>query len=280
VTRWLKEPLLHFAVLGIGLFVLYRLTAGDAGAAPDEIVVDAPLIAVLADQFERSWRRPPTDAELEGLIQSHVRDEVLYREGLALGLDRDDPVIRSRIRLKMEVLGDGLAGDVSESDLQAWLDDRVAEYAAPPRYDFQQVFFDPARDASREGPDLVAALRELGRSADVDPTTLGDATLLPSALAGVTQADVAAQFGGELAEALSESPIGQWVGPVSSAYGMHIVRVDSREEPRPATLADVREAVERDVLYARSQTASDSLYARLRARYTVRIEEAAAGDPR
>jgi len=246
----------------------------------DRIEVGPATVEWLSVGFEKQFGIPPNRAELRGLVAGHVRDEVLYREGLALGLDRDDPVIRSRIRLKMEVLGDGLAGDVSESDLQAWLDDRVAEYAAPPRYDFQQVFFDPARDASREGPDLVAALGELGRSADVDPTTLGDATLLPSALAGVTQSDVAAQFGGELADALAEAPMGRWIGPVSSAYGVHLVRIDARELPPPPTLADVREAVERDVLYARSQTASDSLYARLRARYTVRIEEATAGDPR
>src|SRR5882672_9604655 len=105
MTRILNEPLLHFVVLGIGLFGLYRFVAGDAPPAAAEIVVDGPRIVSLAQAFERAWRRPPTPQELDGLVESYVRDEVLYREGLALGLDRDDAVIRSRVRLKMEVVG-------------------------------------------------------------------------------------------------------------------------------------------------------------------------------
>ena len=149
MRRIFAEPLVHFALLGIGLFVLYRLVSGGVSSDPDEIVVDAPRIAALAEQFERSWRRPPTAADLDGLVESYVRDEVLYREGLALGLDRDDPVIRSRVRLKMEVLGDGPDTEVSDADLQAWLDTNADRYASPARYDLRQVFFDPERRGAR-----------------------------------------------------------------------------------------------------------------------------------
>jgi hypothetical protein len=277
LTRWLKEPLLHFAVLGLGLFALYRLTAGDTGAATQEIVVDAPRIAALAEQFVRTWRRPPTPEELDGLVQSYVRDEVLYREGLALGLDRDDPVIRSRIRLKMEVLGDGAETQVSDAGLQAWLEANADRYAAPARYDLRQIFFDPARRGARLPADLDAALRGLENEPAADPTAFGDPTLLPAELPDVTRTDVATQLGNELATVLAEAPPGRWFGPVSSSYGAHLVRVELREPPKAATLVDVRAAVERDVQYARAEAASDALYARLRARYTVRIEEPADG---
>jgi hypothetical protein len=277
LKRWLREPLLHFAVLGLGLFALYRLTSSDSGTPAQEIVVDAPRIAALGDQFLRTWRRPPTPDELDGLVQSYVRDEVLYREGLALGLDRDDPVVRSRIRLKMEVLGDGLDADVSDADLQAWLDANADRYAAPARYDLSQVFFDPARRGQRLEGDLDAALRGLGREPAVDPVVFGDATLLPGALRGVTRTDVAAQFGEEIAGALPDAPLGRWFGPVRSGYGAHLVRVESRELAKPAALEDARAAVERDVLYARAEAANDALYERLRARYTVRIDEPADG---
>jgi len=275
LTRWLKEPLLHFAVLGIGLFALYRLTSTDAGASAQEIVVDAPRIVALAEQFGRTWGRPPTPAELDGLVQSYVRDEVLYREGLALGLDRDDSVIRSRIRLKMEVLGDGPESVVSDADLQAWLDANADRYAAPARYDLEQVFFDPARRGARLTVDIDAALRELEAAAD--PTLFGDPTLLPPDFRAVTRMDVASQLGEELAAALADAPLDRWFGPVSSGYGAHLVRVRLREPPKAATLADVRDAVERDVQYARAQAANDALYERLRARYTVRVEEPADG---
>jgi hypothetical protein len=201
-----------------------------------------------------------------------VRDEVLYREGLALGLDRDDPVVRSRIRLKMEVLGDGLETELTDADLQAWLDAHADRYALPARYDLRQVFFDPARRGSRLAADLDAALRGLQREPEAEPTEFGDSTLLPARFIDVTRAEVAAQLGEELAAGLADSQPGQWFGPVKSAYGAHLLRVELREERRSPTLADVREALERDVQYARSEAASEALYARLRARYTVRIE--------
>ena len=275
--KWLKEPLLHFAVLGIGLFALYGLTSNDAGASAEEIVVDAPRIAALAEQFGRTWGRPPTTTELDGLIDSYVRDEVLYREGLALGLDRDDSVIRSRIRLKMEVLGDGPETQVSDADLQAWLDTNADRYASPARYDLRQVFFDPERRGARLTADIDAALRGLEGAPTAAFTEFSDSTLLPAELIDVTRADVAAQFGEELGAELADAPLGRWFGPAKSAYGVHLVRVELREAPKAVTLADVRDAVERDVQYARSEAANDALYERLRARYTVRIEEPADG---
>jgi hypothetical protein len=272
LSRWLKEPLLHFAVLGLGLFASYRLISNDAGSSTHEIFVDAPRVAALAEQFVRTWRRPPTAEELDGLVQSYVRDEVLYREGLALGLDRDDPVIRSRIRLKMEVLGDGPETEVADADLQAWLDAHADRYAVPARYDVRQVFFDPSRRGATLAADLGAALRDLQREPEAEPAALGDSTLLPAAFVDVTRADVAAQLGDDLAARLIDAPLGRWFGPVASAYGAHLLRVDLREEPKAPSLADVRDAVDRDVRYARSEAASEALYERLRARYTVRID--------
>jgi hypothetical protein len=277
LTRWLKEPLLHFAVLGLGLFASYRLISNDDGSSTQEIVVDAPRIAALAEQFVRTWRRPPTREELDGLVQSYVRDEVLYREGLALGLDRDDPVIRSRIRLKMEVLGDGPETEVGDADLQEWLDAHADRYAVPARYDLRQVFFDPSRRGATLAVDLDAALRDLQREPEAEPATLGDSTLLSADFVDVTRADVAAQLGEEVAAEVVDAPLGRWFGPVASAYGVHLLRVAVREEAKAPSLADVRDAVERDVRYAQSEAASEALYARLRTRYTVRIDAPVEG---
>jgi hypothetical protein len=277
LTRWLKEPLLHFAVLGFGLFALYRLVSADTAASPQEILVDAPRIESLAEQFVRTWRRPPTAEELDGLVQSYVRDEVLYREGLALGLDRDDPVIRSRVRLKMEVLGDGAEIDVSDAELQAWLDANSDRYAAPAHYDVRHAFFDPARRGARLDADLQAALRSVEDLPTADAAAFGDATLLPPELRDVTRADIEAQFGEEFAAATADAPLGRWFGPVTSTYGAHLVRVELRQHAAPAKLVQVRDAVARDVQYARSAAAGDALFERLRARYVIRIEEPGIG---
>jgi hypothetical protein len=278
VTRWLKEPLLHFVVLGIGLFALYGLVSdGSESGGSEDIVVDTRRIAALAEQFVRSWRRPPTAAELDGLIESYVRDEVLYREGLALGLDRDDAVIRSRVRLKMEILGDGPEAEVTEADLAAFFHANADRYAIPARYEVRQVYFDPWRH--RAGRiEIPAALRDLDGEPDLDPAALGDSTLLPAVLSNVTRAEVAAQLGEELAVALADAPAGRWFGPVASSYGEHLLRVDLLRAPGAAALTDVRETVERDLRYARAQTARDKLYERLRTGYTVRIDTPAGSD--
>jgi parvulin-like peptidyl-prolyl cis-trans isomerase-like protein len=276
LRRFLREPLLHFAVLGVGLFVLYRAVSGDAGAAPNEIVVDSARVDVLATQFARTRQRVPTEQELQGLVENYVRDEVLYREGLALGLDRDDPVVRNRMRLRVELIAAAAVPEVSEQEAQAWFDEHRDRYAAPARFDFRQAFFAPARHGERLDADIGEALRALG-GANVDAAGLGDPTLLPAALRGVTTADVAAQFGDEFAAALGAAPTGRWLGPVRSAYGLHLVRIDAREEGEAVTLAAVRDDVERDVRDARARAASDALYERLRARYSVRIEKPAHG---
>jgi parvulin-like peptidyl-prolyl cis-trans isomerase-like protein len=277
VRRFLKEPLLHFAVLGIGLFLLYRAISGGAGAAPNEIVVDSPRVDVLATQFARTRQRVPTEQELQGLVENYVRDEVLYREGLALGLDRDDPVVRNRMRLRVELIADTAVPEVSEQAVQEWFDEHRDRYAAPTLFDFRHAFFAPASHRESLDADIAEALHALGASADIDATAVGDPSLLPAALHGATAADVAAQFGDEFAAALVAAPSGRWIGPVRSAYGLHLVRVDAREEGEPVTLAAARDEVERDVRDARAQAASDALYARLRARYSVRIEKPTHG---
>jgi hypothetical protein len=172
----------------------------------------------------------------------------------------------------MEVLGDGPETEVSDADLQEWLDAHPDRYAVPARYDVRQVFFDPARRGARLAADLDAALRDLQRKPEAEPSAFGDATLLAAEFVDVTRADVAAHLGEELAAQLVDAPLGRWFGPVASGYGAHLLRVELREEPRVSTLAEVRDAVERDVRYARSEAASEALYERLLARYTVRIE--------
>ena len=263
-------------MLGVGLFVLYRLLSGNDGPSQTEIVVDAARIEALATQYARTRQRQPTGDELRGLVDAYVRDEVLYREGVALGLDRDDPVVRNRIRVRMEQIADTVDPVLSDKDVQTWFDSHQDLYSAPARYDFEQVFFATSTRGTRIESDAAAALEALLTS-DIDAAEPGDPTLLPSALRDVTAADVAAQFGSELSQALHDAPLGTWIGPVRSAYGLHVLRVDERKDGERATLAAVRENVERDLRDDRTQAANDAMYARLRSRYVVRVEMPTAG---
>jgi len=158
MRRLLQEPLLHFLLLGGALFGLHGLLPGTGEAAPDRIVVSAGQIQSLETTFARTWQRPPTAQELDGLIDDYVREEVLSREAQSLGLDREDSVIRRRLRLKMEFIADDVAAarEPTDAELQAYLDARPDGYRHEARWSFKQVWFDRVR----RGAGTDAAARE------------------------------------------------------------------------------------------------------------------------
>jgi hypothetical protein len=278
MVRWLKEPLVHFLLLGALLFVGYGVVSRGRDTTADKIVVTQERIESLGAQFERTWSRPPTGAELDGLIQNYIREEVFYREGVALGLDRDDQTIRNRVRLKMEVFAEG-AGvpEATEAQLQDWLDSHQANFAADPAFSFRQVYFDPARRGERLRRDVDRALAQLRRAgADAGALELGDATLLPSQMGEASIADIGNRFGAEFASAVEGLRVGQWQGPLRSTYGLHLVQVTRKHEGHVPKLDEVRVEVNREWTQAQTRAANEGFYQELLKRYTVTIERPAA----
>ena len=264
-----REPLVHFLLLGALLFVLYGWLNRQGFAAPDEILVSHQQVEGLVLQFERVWQRTPTAAERQALIDSWVRDEVYYREALAMGLERDDPVVRRRMSQKIQfILDSGAPAAPTDAELQRWLDDHADKYRIEPSYALQQVYFDPARRGEKAESDVATALRALAGGRAVT----GDSTMLPERLDG-SATEVARTFGDEFESALRTIPVGSWQGPVESGFGLHLVRLEKREDGRVARLADVRDTVERDLLHAKAQAANDAYYESLRSKYAVRVED-------
>jgi hypothetical protein len=235
--------------------------------APDEIVIDGARVKALRSQFERVWQRQPTAEELGGLVDNWIREEVLYREGLAIGLDREDPVMRRRISQKMSFMAEGFAEDtVDDAEAQAWLDAHEDDYIVDARYTFRQVYFDP----TRHGNDFAQTLNSARAALQADgQVPAGDATLLPASLSDASAAEVRRTFGEKFAEALADVDPGDWSQPIASGYGLHLVRIEDVVPARVPTLDEVRTAVDRDVLAARTQAANDAFYQALRSRYTV-----------
>jgi hypothetical protein len=273
MPRLLREPLLHFLLLGALLFALYGWLQRGALKAPDEIVVTGSQVQSMQAQFRRTRQRAPTPQELQGLVDAWVREDIYYREGVAMGLDRDDSIVRRRVAQKLEFIADGSAPAAPTlAELQAWLDEHAANYRVESNYSLRQIYFNPDRRGARLAADVAAAQRALGRGQPVD----GDATMLPATLERSGASEVARVFGNEFAQALQVLPLGGWQGPVRSGFGDHLVELTARTEARPATLDEVRGAVERDWLQARSLAASKAFYERLRAKYSIRIESAGA----
>lgn len=279
MRRLWREPLLHFLVLGALLFALYGWLQRGVLQTPDEIVVTASQVQSLQAQFQRTRQRAPTPQELQGLVDNWVREEVFYREGLAMGLDRDDSIVRRRVAQKLEFVSDGTAPDApTVAELQAWLDEHAADYRVEPSYSLRQIYFNPDRRGARLAADIAAAQRALGRG---EPAS-GDTTMLPATLELTRAAAVAQVFGNEFAQALQGLRLGGWQGPLRSGFGEHLVELTARVDARPATLDEARGAVERDLLQARAQATGKAFYQRLRAKYGVRMEStgaAVAGKP-
>ena len=271
----LREPLVHFLLLGAALFALDAwLRPAAAPAASTEIVVSEARIASLAQNFQRTWRRPPTKEELDGLVESFVKEEVMVREALALGLDRDDAIIRRRLQQKMEFVSEQAAASVqpTDEDLARYLAANADAFRVEARISFKQVYLDPRRRASTLAADAKRLLGALNSARSPDPAQLGDRLLLlEPAYENAPQAEVARLFGADFAEALVKQPVGQWVGPIASGYGVHLVRVDALVPGDTPKLDDVRPLVEREWRNARRQETSKALYDRLRAKYTIKV---------
>jgi hypothetical protein len=277
LTTLLREPLLHFLLLGAALFGVYGLARDKAPDRTGQIVVTRSQIEQLVIGFTRTWQRPPTPEELSGLVEDRVREEVLYREAMAMGLDRDDTIVRRRLRQKLEFLIPDLASQMApptEHELEAYLDRHADRYRAEPTVSFEQVFFDRERRGRSAWADAESALTRLngqhGFVVNVD--TVGDASLLPIELTRSSESEVARLFGGTFGQRLVDVPLGRWAGPLESSYGLHVVLVRERVPGRTPELAKVREGVLRDLLSERRQQVLDEAYTKFLARYAVVVE--------
>ncbi len=276
MRHFIREPLLHFVLLGAALFALDALMGRrTAPAGGDEIVVSRGRIENLAALFAKTWQRPPSAPELRTLVDDFVLEEALYREGKALGVDVDDTIIRRRVRQKMEFAVDDIIEQAAptEPQLEAWLAEHADRYTRPARFRFRQLYVNPelhGDDPAADARAVLADVRALGDEAD--PRELGDPSLLEHAYRDASAQDVIATFGAPFLESVAELPIGEWSGPVKSAFGLHIVRVDARDPGALPPLDDVRAEVERDWASAQRDEASKRFYDGLVARYRVVVE--------
>ena len=270
----LREPLVHFLVIGAVLFALFRLV-DDPPPSTAEIVVTRGQIDQLATSFRLVWQRQPTGQELDGLIEDYIREEVLYREAVALGLDRDDTIIRRRMRQKLEFLAEDLSAQVEpdEESLQTWFEAHPDAYVIDERFSFQQIYLNPDRHGDSVDDEIAQILQTLSTAdEEFDITTLGDPILLPDAFTAMTRTRVEQTFGTSFATSLQDAATGSWVGPLESGYGRHIVHVSERLPGGMPELAEVRAAVAWDWSAAQQQNTLDAHYQALRQAYTIRVE--------
>ncbi len=274
ITRLLREPLVLFLLAGAAIFALDGLVGDGRGDA--RLDVTREDVARIRAQWQAQASRPPSDAELQALIEQHVREEILYRESLRLGLDRGDLIVRRRLVQKLTFLSQDLADvdDPSEAELIGFFERNRDRYVRPRRTSFSHVYFsderagDSALEETRLALEHLQARPESGTWRD-----LGDPFMLRREYAERTEQELGELFGVGFAAAVIQQLPGTWRGPISSAYGWHLVRVHKRTPAERPTLDAVRGRVLEDYLTERREEANEAFFRELRARYEVRVHD-------
>jgi len=269
IKRLLREPLFQFLIIGALLFALYTVVSGPAPAPTNQIVIEPERVAQLAAGYEAVWRRPPSDDELTALVENFVREEIYYREALALGLERDDTIIRRRLQQKMEFLTDSGAEflEPDAGELEAYYRANEQRFQDVPSIALEQVFL--GQNSTPEG--IAAVLVALQSDAEADPLLLGEHTLLPSKMALSTPTAIDSVFGAGFFNELAQLPEDVWAGPVESGYGVHLVRIRDSRPARVPPLSEVQDAILREWKSAKAVEIRERVYVRLRARYDVML---------
>jgi hypothetical protein len=272
--RWVREPLVQFLAIGLLLFVVFAWF-GDSGPNSNHIVVTQGQIDALAARFVGIWRRPPNEQEMKSMVDDFVREEMATREAMRIGLDRDDVIIRRRLRQKLEFLVEDTsnASPPTDAELQAYLDQHPDKFRAEPQVAFRQVFLNPTRHHDAIAHDAKVLLARLSASdAAAEIKTLGDPLMLPSEMPLSSRSDVSRLFGNGFADEVLKLESGRWSGPIESAYGLHLVFASERTEGRLPSLAQIRPLVEEDVLSERRDREIDAMYNHLLERYHVTVK--------
>jgi len=276
MKRILKEPLVHFLLLGAAIFLVYSVASKHSTGEPGKIVITQGQLESLLDGFTQTRQRPPTQDEWEGLIRDRVRQEVLYREALALDLDKDDLIIRRRLQQKMEFISDGAAAQAQPTDaeLNAYLQSHPDSFRVDQQFTFRQVFLNPDKRGKNLASDSAQLLAELQRDGGTtDISKMGDSIMLDNDYHALPASEAGRIFGGKFATSLVRLPLSKWQGPLESAYGMHLVFVSEHVGGRAPALSEVHDAVRREWDEAHRAEANDRFYAELLKHYIVTIEK-------
>jgi hypothetical protein len=273
LSAGLSEPLVQFLSIALVLFgANYLIEGGEAARSGVTIEISEGRVQQIADSYRLLSGRLPSRAELQMLISDYVDEEVAYREAVTLGLDVDDTIVRRRMRQKLEFLLEDAEAieEPADAQLSAWFEQHAARYAIPERIAFRQVLASTDVHGVRTSKHAQVLLAKLRSEADA--TQLGDASMLPSAMAPTTQQGVEMLFGGTFAERVFAHTNEGWFGPVASPLGVHAVMIIAREPARDPTLAEIRGKLRSDWIEARRRTKREAFQARLRERYEIAVE--------
>lgn len=277
-ARLLKEPLFQFLIIGGIIYGAYALFAAPEDDYRDNVIlVDSGRIDAMISEWEKRWNRPPTRQEIEGLIQAFIKEDVLYRQAVAMGLNEDDPITRRRMAQKLEFLTSDLARlqEPSAGELERFFEENRDRYREPDRISFTQLYFDPdARGDTTliDAEQVLKQVRAMGEPTE-DMAELSDRFMLQNYFGKASELDVRRQMGSGFAEAVMQLQPGEWHGPVLSGFGVHLVYVYDLHKAPPAQFENVQARVLEDWQTKKREQFNSDFLENLKERYEIIVEE-------
>jgi peptidyl-prolyl cis-trans isomerase C len=290
VRRWLREPLLHFLVIGAALFVVYAALNRDPNDPKDRrrIVLAENDLSQMTIATLAQGRPAPTIEQMRNLLEAKIREEVLCREALAMGLDKDDIIVKRRMLQKMDFLAEDLSDlrEPSRDELQAWFRNNAQRFAYPPRISFRHLYFSFDKHGANTAEAAAEALRQIaGKPADsLDAAALADPFMFRDYYADRSPDQLGSEFGAKFEQALFDLKPGSWQGPIESGFGWHLVFVDSLTPGRVPEFVEVESEVKSEWIKDERAEFKRKAYEAMKARYeivlpTERAIEAACANP-
>ncbi len=279
MNRFLREPLVHFLLLGAALFLAWHFLkpASDEGPASRQLLLSLDEITQQAMLFQARWNRAPTQQELEQLMEARIQEEILYREALALGLDKDDTIVKRRMAQKMQFLAEDVATArvPDTAELEAWFAENARQFAQPSRFSFRHLYFSPDLRGANAHDDAVRALSRLdGQPEDAAIAgQLADPFMFQDYYRDRAVEFLGKEFGPQFAMALERLPPGSWQGPIESGFGWHLVYVDTVIPGRLPDFEEVMPDVKTAWLAEQKATAWARAYEEMRRKYTVLLPQ-------
>ncbi len=279
--KLLREPLLHFLLIGASLFLIYGLQNDGITDQSKRIVFTKADTNRLVLIWQKKRQRPPTQAELKGMIEQQIREEVLYREALAMGLDQNDAIVRRRLAQKIEFITADIAAqsEPTDAELEEYMAKHADKFEVPGRISFVHVYLNRDHRGDNVQQDARSLLDQLSKpGSQTEFMTAGDPFMLGQQHEKMTRHDVSRLFGNDFVNSIFTLPVGSWQGPVSSGYGLHLIRIDDKTEAVQPDLSVVRDKVYSEWQALQRRDMDKAFYQSLRQRYEIIIEDAATNN--
>ena len=267
-----REPLIHFLLLGLGLFILYGIVSKNQ-VDEDTIIIDDFDVNNIIASWEMQWKRLPTDQELKSLILQNIKQEIFYQEALKINLDHNDEIIKRRLSQKMQFLSNDIASlkQPDAEDLKQYYKDHIDKYKSPYSYSLYQIIFSPDY---REDPkaDAIKTLAELGKVNPDKAKSSGDRMPFPFYYQNMDENELNRELGLNFSNSLRRIDSNKWNGPVKSGFGYHLVYITDKKEPSPIDFEIIRNEVERDYEYDQQKLLEEEIYEEYRKNYHIQYE--------